>query len=292
MPATGYPAFEKFAPVLGYRVRRIPTDHGFRADVAAIEAALNDQTFLIVASVPPWAHGVCDPVGDLAGLARARGVWLHVDACVGAFVAPFVKRLGRPVPAFDFSVPGVSSISGDFHKFGYAPKGVSAVLWSSPELSDGLGFAFSNWAAGLYRSGVLTGTRSGGAIAGAWAAMRYLGEDGFTERTKAILNAKDKLVAAIDRNRHLELYGEPELATLSFGGRTIDIFAVHEALRDRGWPLLRCQDPDGIQVVLGPFREHVIDQLATDLDAATELVRRTGRRRRGNAVVYADEVVD
>jgi len=290
MSTTGYPAFEKFAPILGYDVVRVPVDEAFRADPGAIEDAITDDTFMILGSLPPWTHGVCDPIAALGEVALRHETWLHVDACVGGFLAPFVRRLGRPVPDFDFSVAGVNSISADLHKYGFAPKGASAVFFRSAGLRGGQHFEFDGWQAGLYRSAVLTGTRPAGPIVAAWAVMRHLGEEGYLRRANQIMQAKDKIVAVIEANEDLALYGRPELATLTFGSRGLDIFAVSEALASRGWAVNRCREPDGIQFVLGPLRDSAADALAGDLAWAVGHVRQQGLRRTSDRVVYSDEI--
>ena len=290
MSSTGYPSFEKFAPILGYRVVRIAVGEDFRADVAALDAAVTDDTFMILGSMPPWTHGVCDPIADLARVARSHDMWLHVDACVGGFLAPFVKRLGHHVPDFDFSVDGVASISADLHKYGYAPKGASTILFRSAELRGRQHFAFEDWAAGLYRSPVITGTRPAGPIVGAWAVMQHLGEEGYLRRAEHIMRAKQKILAVIDGEPHLVLFGRPELATLTFGAHGLDIFAVSETLASRGWTVNRCRDPDGIQFVLGPLTDEAADALASDLAWSVDQVREGKLRRTSDRVVYSDEI--
>jgi glutamate/tyrosine decarboxylase-like PLP-dependent enzyme len=245
---------------------------------------------MLLGSVPPWTHGVCDPIGDLAGIARRHDIWLHVDACVGGFLAPFVRRLGRPVPDYDFSIAGVASISADLHKYGYGPKGASTICLRATELRGGQHFTFDDWQAGLYRAPVITGTRSAGPIVGAWAVMSYLGKAGYLRRADQILRAKDKITAVIDGDDDLVLYGRPELATLTFGARELDIFAVSETLASRGWTINRCRDPEGIQFVLGPLKDAVADELAGDLAWAVADVRKNGRRRASGDVVYSDEI--
>jgi sphinganine-1-phosphate aldolase len=290
MPSTGYPAFEKFSSILGYGVTRVPVDADFRANPSAIEAAVTKDTFMIIGSLPPWTHGVCDPVSELGEVALRQGVWLHVDACVGGFLAPFVRKLGYQVPKFDFTVPGVSSISADLHKYGYSPKGASTILFRSADLRGQQHFTFSDWQAGLYRSPVVTGTRAAGPIAGAWAVMLYLGEEGYLRRARQILRAKKAIVSVIENSNELVLYGQPELATLTFGATSIDIFAVSEALGTRGWTVARCKDPDGIQLVLGPLQDSVTTALVSDLEWALRQVQEDKFQRTSDLVVYSDEI--
>jgi glutamate/tyrosine decarboxylase-like PLP-dependent enzyme len=252
IPETGYPTFEKYSRYLGYSVRRVPVDEAFRADPDAIDAAITDKTFMILGSMSSWAHGACDPIPALAAIARARNVWLHVDACVGGMLAPFGKDLGREIVDFDFSVPGVNSISVDFHKYGYSAKGVSGLFFRDRALADRQTFAFDDWAAGYYRSPVLTGTRSGGAIASAWAVAKYLGRDGYKRRAAQVFKARDRMVAAVEFTPDLILLGGADLGTVAIGSDTLDIFAVSSFLGSVGWSVNSLTAPDGIQLVLGP----------------------------------------
>ena len=172
VPYSAHPAFNKAGHLLAVRVRRVPIGDDFRADVEAMAGAIDENTIMLVGSAPQFAHGVIDPIEDLAALAREHGLWLHVDACVGGFIAPFVRKLGYPIPDFDFSVDGVTSMSADLHKYGFAPKGASTVLFSDASLRRYQMFEFDEWSRGHYASPTLAGTRPGGPIAGAWAVLR------------------------------------------------------------------------------------------------------------------------
>lgn len=291
IPKTGYPTFEKYSRYLGYRVRRVPVDAAFRADPAAIEAAITDRTFLILGSFSSWAHGACDPIPDLAAIARARNLWLHVDACVGGMLAPFAGDLGRAVPDFDFSLPGVSSMSVDLHKYGYSSKGVSGVFFRHHDLAADQTFAFDEWAPGLYRSPVFTGTRSGGAIASAWAVARYLGREGYRRRAAQVLKARDAIVAAVESDPALHLLGGADLGTVAIASRDIDMHRLAERLHRRGWGVNRLQNPDAIQMVLGPMKDAFIAALAADLRQAAAETETAPGTARPEGVVYSDEVV-
>jgi glutamate/tyrosine decarboxylase-like PLP-dependent enzyme len=168
-PHSAHPAINKAAHYLGMEIKRVPVGSDFRADPDAVAAAVTSNTVMLYTSAPAFSLGIIDPVERLGSLALKHDVWLHVDACVGGILGPFVRRLGHPVPRFDFSVPGVSSISADLHKSGYTPKGASTVLFRSSELQEYSGFDFDDWPSGRYQSLTFTGTHPGGAIAAAWA---------------------------------------------------------------------------------------------------------------------------
>ena len=290
IPETGYPTFEKYSRYLGYSVRRVPVDEAFRADPDAMDAAITDRTFMILGSMSSWAHGACDPIPELAAIARARDVWLHVDACVGGMLAPFGQQLGREIAAFDFSVPGVDSISVDFHKYGYSAKGVSGLFFRDRVLAEHQTFAFDDWAAGYYRSPVLTGTRSGGAIASAWAVAKYLGSDGYMRRAAQVFKARDRIVAAVESSADLTLLGGADLGTVAIGSNTLDIFAVASCLGSAGWSVNSLRAPDGIQLVLGPVNDTYIDAFTEDLGRAVDDVKRKTGDRSARQVVYSDEI--
>ncbi|MBN8889541.1 MAG: aspartate aminotransferase family protein, partial [Rhodospirillales bacterium] len=179
LPVTAHPAFDKAARLMDLEVRRVPVAADLRADPAAMAAAMDEDTILLVGSVPCFPYGVVDPLPALSELALSRGVWLHVDACVGGYFAPFARALGRPIPEFDFALPGVASLSADLHKFGFCPKPASTVFYRSAELQASQEFVFDAWPSGRFATQTLVGTRPAGAVAAAWAVLRHLGRDGY-----------------------------------------------------------------------------------------------------------------
>ncbi|MER8691046.1 aminotransferase class V-fold PLP-dependent enzyme [Mesorhizobium sp. M1136] len=291
IPQTGYPTFEKYERYFGYSIRRVPVDANFRANVSAMSEAVSKNTVMMLASMPSWSHGVCDPVRELAEIASKHSIWLHVDACVGGFLAPFVRELGRNLPDFDFRIPGVSSISADFHKYGYSGKGVSGIFYKN-RVARHQPFVFDAWAAGLYRSPVLTGTRNGGAIASAWAVMRYLGRDGYLSRAAQILKLRDAILALVERCPGLKIVGGAELNVVGIGSAYADIYSIASKIKGYGWNINLLKEPEAIQFVLGPLRDEYIKLLVNDLEKAVETVRREGFKAPCPAVVYSDEFVD
>ncbi|WP_165349964.1 aminotransferase class V-fold PLP-dependent enzyme [Mesorhizobium sp. M3A.F.Ca.ET.080.04.2.1] len=283
--STGVPRY------FGYTIRRVPVDENFRAIVSAMSEAVSENTVMMLASMPSWSHGVCDPVRELAEIASQHGIWLHVDACVGGFLAPFVRELGRDVPDFDFRLSGVSSISADFHKYGYSGKGVSGVFYKN-KVARHQPFIFDTWAAGLYRSPVLTGTRSGGAIASAWAVMRYLGRDGYLSRAAQILKLRDAILAFVAQCPGLKIVGGAELNVVGIRSEYSDIYSIASRMKEYGWKINILKEPEAIQFVLGPLRDEYITLLVNDLEKVVEVVRREGFRVPTPAVVYSDEFLD
>jgi sphinganine-1-phosphate aldolase len=274
IPWSAHPAFDKAAHYLGLVVRRSPLRGDFRADVDAMAAAQTPATILVSGSAPALPHGVIDPIGDIAALARQHDLWCHVDACVGGFVAPFVKRLGYPVGDFDFGIEGVTSISADLHKYGFTAKGASLLLLRDHALRRYLVFEFDNWPRGHYSSPTFRGTRPGGAIASAWAVMRYLGIDGYTLIAKSIMDGRDRLIAGIEAIDGFHVIGKPEVSVMGYGATSVDIDAVAQQLGKRGWFVSGMASPPGIHMgMLTPAHAAVVDEYLADLRASVDEVR-------------------
>jgi len=179
MPFSAHPAFDKACIMMGLEKRRIPVADNLLADTGAMAAACDENTIMLVGSAPSFPYGLIDPVEGLGQLARDRDIWLHVDACVGGYIAPFVRMNGADIPPFDFEVDAVASMSADLHKYGYCAKGASTVLFRSEELKNHMVFDCQDWPGGRMITPTLAGTRPGGAISAAWAVMNYLGVEGY-----------------------------------------------------------------------------------------------------------------
>lgn len=197
LPTTAHPAFDKAAHTVGVRAVHFPVGPDFRADVEAARRMITPETILVVGSAFAYPHGVVDPIPELAALALERGILFHVDACLGGYLLAFAEQLGHPVPVFDFRVPGVTSLSADLHKYGYAAKGVSAVLYRDRDLRRHQFFTFTEWPGGLYGSPTMAGTRPGGAIAAAWAVMQHLGQEGYLALTRTVLDTAAAIAAGL-----------------------------------------------------------------------------------------------
>ncbi|HEY4137230.1 MAG TPA: aspartate aminotransferase family protein [Casimicrobiaceae bacterium] len=287
VPISAHPAFDKAAHYLCVTVHRVALANDYRADVAAMANAITPNTIMLVGSAPTFPHGVIDPIGELAVLAKARNLWLHVDACVGGFLAPFAARLGYPIPPFDFAVSGVRSMSADLHKYGFTAKGASVLLLADAALRQHLVFEFDNWPRGKYAVPTFTGTRPGGAIAAAWAVLRYLGIDGYLRIAREIMGARDRLMAGIGAIDGLHVVGKPDLAVLGYATGDADSFAVAEELTRRGWFVSTMSEPPGIHLGM-PTMAHVphVDTYLSDLRAAVDVVRASGRVARSREVSY------
>jgi len=268
MARSAHPAFEKAAHFLGLEPIRTPLAAGFLADPAAIAARIDERTAMVVASAPAYPHGVMDPIEAVAAVARERGAWMHVDACVGGYLAPFAAMLGAPIPPFDFAVPGVVSISADLHKYGYAAKGASTLFFADAKSFARMGYAFDGWPRGQYFTNTLVGTRPGGSIASAWAVMKTLGRQGYLDVTRRVLATRRAYQEGVEALGFRTL-GDPQLSILAFGSERHDIAAVGKAMNARGWLTGYVRDPDGIHLMLNLTHEPVVGRYLEDLAAAS-----------------------
>lgn len=286
-PISAHPAFDKAAHYLCMKVRRIPVRADFRADIPAMRAALSPDTIMLVGSAPCFPYGVFDDIPALGALATEKGLWLHVDACVGGFLAPFVRRLGHPVPPFDFSVAGVRSMSADLHKYGFAAKGASVVLLADRALRPYMAFDFDNWPRGKYTAATFAGSRPGGGIAAAWAVMRYLGVEGYMRLARSIMDARKRMIDGINRIEGLQVVGTPDLSILGLTAHGIDIHAVAEELGRKGWFVSTMAEPPGIHLgMLTLAHAAHADEYLADLAAAVAEVRGKNLTARAREVTY------
>src|SRR3954468_15479728 len=245
-PSTAHPAFAKAAKYLDLEHILVPVGSDGRADVAATEASLTERTGLVVGSAPCYPYGVIDPIPALAGLAADRGILFHTDACLGGWLLPWWERLGEPVAPWDFRVPGVTSISADIHKYGYAFKGASIVAYRSRDLLQHQFFWYDDWPGGLYASGTTAGTRSAAPIAGAWAAINHLGQDGYLRLAEVVRDTTRRFQAGIEAIDGLRITHEPDMSLFEFGADPdadppVDIGGVGDVMDAKGWNLDRQQ---------------------------------------------------
>jgi len=236
LPKTGHAAFHKAAHYLDLKVVSVPVKaEDFRADAPLMKQAITPNSIMIVGSAPSYAHGVVDPIRDIGRLALDHNLWLHVDACVGGFMLPYFKRLGAPVPGFDFSVPGISSLSMDLHKYAYAPKGASIVLYRNKALRRHQIYACAGWTGYTVVNNAVQSSKSGGPMAAAWAALNFIGDDGYMEIARRKLEATKRLVEGIEKIEGLRLMASPDMCILSFTSDTIHVFHIIDEMNGRGW---------------------------------------------------------
>lgn len=276
---TAHPAFAKACHYLDIERVVVPVGDDLRLDVAAVGEAVTDRTALVVGSAPCYPYGVIDPIVDLASLAADRDLLCHVDACLGGWLLPFWARLGEPVPPWDLTVPGVTSLSADVHKYGYTFKGASVVLYRSRDLLQHQFFLFDDWPGGLYGSATTAGTRPAAPIAGAWAAIRYLGTPGYVRLAEVVRDTTRTFQEGIAALSGLSVTGDPDLSVFEFSSATDDITAIGDVMDDRGWKLDRQQG--GLHVMVSPGHALVADRFLADL---ADAVAHHGDSRGADAV--------
>ncbi|EFF89368.1 sphingosine-1-phosphate lyase [Streptomyces sp. e14] len=284
LPSTAHAAFHKAAHYLGLEAVTVPVDPvSFRAPAAAVEAALTERTALVVASAPSYAHGVMDPVTDIAAAAAARGILCHVDACIGGWFLPFLRRTGREVEPFDLSVPGVTSLSVDLHKYGYADKGASVILYRDAELRRHQYFAHAGWPGYPVVNPTVQGTKSAGLLAQAWAVLRHIGGDGYTALARRIADAADRLLPALRALPGVRVLGEPAGSLVAFTVTGADdapdlarVLHLADEMRERGWHLQPQLSfgplPPNLHLTLTPATNDRVEALLADLADAVKTV--------------------
>ncbi len=287
VPTTAHAAFDKAAEYFNIRIVRVPVDDEYKADVTATRKAITKNTIVLVGSAPSFPHGIIDPIAELAELARERGIGFHTDACLGGFVLPWAEKLGYNVPPFDFRVPGVTSISVDTHKYGYAPKGTSVVLYRGLELRHYQYFKTTDWPGGLYFSPTFAGSRPGALIAACWAAMVSIGEKGYLEATRKILQTAELIKAGIAKIPELYILGKP-LWNIAFSSRTLDIYRIMDYMTGKGWSLNGLHRPASVHicVTLRHTQKGVAERFIQDLQSAVEHVKEHPEEKGGMAPVY------
>jgi glutamate/tyrosine decarboxylase-like PLP-dependent enzyme len=266
IPYSAHPAFDKAAMLMDIEVRRVPVKD-YLADVEAMRARIDDNTIMMVGSAPCFPFGLIDPIEQLGAVAVEKDVWLHVDACVGGYLAPFVKMNGADLPPWDFSVPAVQSISGDLHKYGYASKGASTVFFRTEAQKDCMIFDAGPWPLGRMVTPTVSGTRPGGAIAAAWAIENFLGVEGYRAKQKMVVEAREKIEAGVKR-LGFSVLGKPQLGIISFVHESADTFALLSKLHQRGWITAALVDPKALHLMLSPVHRQAADVYLADLEAA------------------------
>ena len=287
-PVTAHAAFDKAARYFDMPLVRVPVDDGFKADLAAMADAVTERTAVVVGSAPSFPHGVIDPIPQIAELAAERGAGCHVDACLGGFIVPWAERLGYPVPPFDFRLPGVTSMSADTHKYGYAAKGSSVVLYRGKDLRQFQYYTTVDWPGGLYLSPTFAGSRPGALSAECWAAMVSIGERGYLEAARRILQTGAKVRDGIAGIPGVRVLGDP-LWVIAFATEDgVDVFQVLEHMSERGWSLNGLQRPAAVHIAitLRHTLPGVADRFLADLRASVEQVRANPGVSTGMAPVY------
>jgi len=286
-PVTAHAAFDKAAQYFNVKIIRTPVGADYRADVNAVKRAISRNTIVVVGSAPTFPHGVVDPIEELSELARKRGIGFHTDACLGGFLLPWAERLGYKVPAFDFRLPGVTSISADTHKYGYAAKGTSAILYRGAELRRYQYFTAADWPGGLYFSPTFAGSRPGALAAVCWAAMVAMGEQGYLQAAKKILETAAVIRKGVEAIPELRVLGD-SLWIIAFASEAVDIYKIVDYMSQRRWNLNALHKPPAAHlcVTLRHTQTGVAERFMDDLRSAVGHVKAHPEERGGMAPVY------
>jgi len=289
IPETAHVAWEKGAEYFGVKAVHAPLDKDYRVDIKAVKKLVNKRTVMILGSAPEYPHGTIDDIQGLGEIALAKKIPLHVDACVGGYLLPFVEKLGYNIPIWDFRIPGVTSISADTHKYGFSAKGASTILYKNIDILKYQMFIYENWPGGIFASPALLGTRPGGAYAAAWAAMQTIGEDGYLKLAKDIMESATALITGINSIDELEIIGKPAASLLAYksNNKNVNIFAVGDQMEKKGWQLDRLQRPEALHAMITPLHVDVIKQYLSDLKKSVEHVKKHPElASQGGAAMY------
>jgi glutamate/tyrosine decarboxylase-like PLP-dependent enzyme len=281
LPRTAHAAFHKAAAYFDVK----PVIAGFdtttyKADVDAMRRAVNKNTILLVGSAPGYAQGVIDPIEEIGALAQERGLLFHVDACVGGIHLSIMRKMGYPLPSFDFSVPGVTSISADMHKYGYAPKNASVVMYRSKELRKHQIYSCRHTTIYALINPTILSTKSGGPMAASWATLNFLGEDGYAGIVKAAMDATKRLLEGISATPDLRILGKPDMCMFSMASDTVNVFQVADEMRDRGWyvqPQFSTDlSPPNLHITVNHSSVALVDEFLDALRESVEAVKKSG----------------
>ena len=287
VPVTAHAAFDKASQYFNIKLVHIPVDETFRADVNAARKAITRNTVVLVGSAPAFPHGTIDPIAELSELARAHGIGFHMDACLGGFILPWAERLGYPVAPFDFRLPGVTSISADTHKYGYAAKGTSVILYRSRELLHYQYYTATDWPGGLYFSPTFAGSRPGALSAACWAALTSIGAQGYLAATQRILETAGTIKNGIRKIPELHVLGDP-LFVIAFSSDSLDIYKVLDYMTGKNWSLNGLHKPSCVHlcVTLRHTQPGVPERFLEDLRTAVAYVREHPEEKGTMAPMY------
>uniref|UniRef100_A0A4W5NP92 sphinganine-1-phosphate aldolase n=1 Tax=Hucho hucho TaxID=62062 RepID=A0A4W5NP92_9TELE len=289
-PVSVHAAFDKAANYFGMKLVHIPLDKNtMKVDVKAMRRAISKNTAMLVCSAPQFPHGIIDPIEEVGKLALKYNLPLHVDACLGGFLIVFMAKANYPLAPFDFRVKGVTSISADTHKYGYAPKGSSVILYSDKKYRHYQYFVAPDWQGGIYASPSVAGSRPGGIIAACWATMMHMGEDGYIKATKKIIATARTIKTEIRKISGVFVFGDPEVSVVAIGSDVFDIFRLSNALTSKGWNLNLLQYPSSIHICCTVLHTHegVAKQLISDIKEQVALIlKNPNEKTTGMGAIY------
>ncbi|XP_063047447.1 sphingosine-1-phosphate lyase 1 [Engraulis encrasicolus] len=289
-PVSVHAAFDKAAHYFGMKLVHIPLNNTtMQVDVKAMKRAISKNTAMLVCSAPQFPHGVMDPIQEVGELAERYNLPLHVDACLGGFLIPFMDKVNFPLAPFDFRVKGVTSISADTHKYGYAPKGSSVVLYSNKKYRHYQYFVAPDWQGGIYASPSVAGSRPGGIIAACWATMMHMGLNGYVETTKKVIQTARNIQEEMTKIDGIFVFGKPEVSVVAIGSDVFDIFRLSNALTSKGWNLNTLQFPSSIHICVTVLHTQpgVADKFVSDVqEQVAFILKNPNEKTTGMGAIY------
>ena len=275
-PVTAHCALDKAADYFQMKLVRVPMNNAYTCSARAMRHFITSNTIVLVGSVPQFPHGTVDPVKEYAKLAQYYGIYMHVDCCLGGFLAPFAEKAGFDFPVFDFRLEGVTSISADTHKYGFSPKGSSVIMYSNRELRMKQFFTAMEWPGGAYGTPTIAGSRPGAIIAATWATMMYFGEEGYVEATRKIVSTTQKIESGLRNIPGLYVMGKPELSVVAVGSRDFNIYRLSSEMKKKGWYLCDLQKPPGVHLAVTMLhtQEGVAERFVTDARQCVEVIKK------------------
>ena len=290
IPSTAHAAFMKAGEFFRMKITHVPVDpQTCQVDVVAMARAISKNTVVIVGSVPPYPHGVADPIEEIARLAQSRGVGLHVDCCLGGFLVAFMEKAGYPMEPFDFQVKGVTSISADTHKYGYCPKGTSVVMYADEDFRHRQYFVETNWSGGIYASAITAGSRPGSLIAAAWATMLHFGVDGYVEETRKVVETTRWIISEMRKIPGIYVMGSPKISVFAIASQDFNIYSLSDAMSKRGWNLNPLQFPSALHMCVTAVtaREGAAKKFVEDVkEISAELLKNPDTQASEMAALY------
>lgn len=289
VPESVHVAFDKAGKYFDVKVIHAPLMDDYRVDVKAVKKLINRNTILLVGSAPQYPQGVIDPIEELSELAVKNNLPLHVDACVGGFILPWIEKLGHSLPLWDYRVQGVTSISADLHKYGYAAKGASTITYRSMDYLKHQFFVFENWPGGIFASPSMPGTRPGGAIAAAWATLISIGQEGYLKMSEEAYNNAQKMMNGINSIEGLRVCGNPHGTIFAYESTDLklNIYAIADLMDQRGWYINRQQRPESLHAMVTMAHTKVVDKYLSDLQECVDFVRANpSSNNSSNAAMY------
>ncbi|XP_045595073.2 sphingosine-1-phosphate lyase [Procambarus clarkii] len=290
VPASSHAAFDKGAQLLSVRIKHVPIDPvTMKVDMKAMKSMINRNTCMLVGSAPQFPHGVIDPIEEIAALGIKYNIPVHVDSCLGGFLIPFMEEAGYPLPLFDFRVTGVTSISADTHKYGYAPKGSSVIMYREAKWRHHQFFVTPDWQGGIYATATIAGSRSGGIVAASWAALVYHGRQGYVDYTRKIIQTAKKIEEGCRAIPGIFVCGKPDVSVVAFGSNKFNIYNLSDIMTKRGWNLNTLQFPSSIHLAVTVLHTQpgVADRFINDVREVTEDILKNPSKDVGeNAALY------